>query len=329
MKTRKLGNKLEVSAIGLGVMGFSLSFPPFPSREEAIKFLREAKKRGITFFDTAEIYGPFENEEIVGEAFKDCRDEVIIATKFGFKYDGNKVVGIDSSRENILRAVEGCLKRLQTNYIDIFYQHRVDQNVPIEEVAQVMKELKEQGKIRYWGLSEASASTIRRAHKVFPVLVVQSEYSMFWREPEKKILPTLEELGIGFVPFSPLGKGFLTGSIKPGQVFEEGDFRNTIPRFNNPEYLEANMRLVEYVKEIAQQKNTTPAAIAIGWLLNQKDFIVPIPGTRNLQRLDQNISGVDVVFSQEELNEIKKHLDNIEILGHRYSDVHEKAIDKD
>ncbi|QBQ07758.1 aldo/keto reductase [Spiroplasma gladiatoris] len=329
MKKRMLANQLEVSEIGLGVMGFSLSFPPFPKKEEAIEFLKEAKNKGINFFDTAEIYGPFKNEEIVGEAFKDCRSEVIIATKFGFKYKNNEVVGLDSSRENILRAVEGSLKRLQTNYIDLLYQHRVDPNVPIEEVAMVMKELKEQGKIRYWGLSEASASTIRRAHKIFPLTAVQSEYSMFWREPEEKILPVLEELNIGFVPFSPLGKGFLTGTIKPDQIFGEGDFRNTIPRFNNPEYLKANMKLVDYVKTIAKQKNTSPASIALAWLLHQKDFIVPIPGTRKLDRLDENLSASDIKFSDSELKEIKKHLDQIEIVGHRYSEIHEKAIDKD
>ncbi|AOG60475.1 aldo/keto reductase [Spiroplasma helicoides] len=329
MKKRVLGKDLKVSEIGYGAMGLSFASPPFPTKKEAILFLKEAKKKGVTFFDTAEIYGPFKNEEIMGEAFKDCREEVVIATKFGFKYDGDKVIGLDSSRENILRAVEGSLKRLQTNYIDLLYQHRVDPSVPIEEVALVMKELKEQGKIRHWGLSEASATTIKKAHAVFPVTALQSEYSMFWREPEEKILPLLEELKIGFVPFSPLGRGFLTGTIKPGHVFEEGDFRNTIPRFNNPEFLKENMKLVDYLTDIAKQKNTTPAAIAIAWLLAQKDFIVPIPGTKNLDRLDQNLSGSNVTFTKEELQKIKEYLDRIEIMGHRYSEATEKAIDKD
>ncbi|ASZ09011.1 aldo/keto reductase [Mesoplasma chauliocola] len=329
MNTRKLGKTLEVSEIGLGCMGLSFSQPPFPPKEEAIKFLKEAYNQGVRFFDTAEIYGPDTNEEIVGEALKDVKDKVIIATKFGFKFDeSRRQIGLDSSREAILKALEGSLKRLQTDCIDLYYQHRVDPNVPIEEVAEVMKELIEQGKIKYWGLSEASANTIRRAHAVCPVTVLQSEYSMFWREAEEKIIPTLEELGIGFVTFSPLGRGFLTGSIKPGHVFPEGDFRNSIPRFNTPEYVQKNYELVEYIEALAAKKQTTPAAIAIGWLLAQKPWIVPIPGTKNLERLKENMSGAKVFFTKEELAEIKQRLDNIEILGHRYGEQTEKAVDK-
>ncbi|WP_026389600.1 aldo/keto reductase [[Acholeplasma] multilocale] len=328
MKTRILGKGLEVSEIGLGCMGLSMSFPPFPTREEAVKFLRDAHKQGVTFFDTAEVYGPFENEELLGEAFKDIRSEVVIATKFGFKFVDGKNVGVDSTKENILRAVEGSLKRLQTSYIDLFYQHRVDPNVPIEEVAIVMKELIETGKIKHWGLSEASASTIRRAHAICPMTAVQSEYSMFWREPETKIFDTLKELGIGLVPFSPLGKGFLTGTVKPGEMFGEGDFRNTIPRFNNPDYLAANMKLVEFVKELAVAKDTTPAAIAIGWVLAQGEWIVPIPGTKKIERVIENNSAANITFTKQELNDIKERLDHIEILGHRYSEANEKHIDK-
>lgn len=328
MKTRTLGKNLIVSEIGLGCMGLSFSFPPFPSKEEAITFLRAAYQKGVTFFDTAEIYGPFVNEEIVGEALKPFRDKVIIATKFGFKYEGDKVVGLDSSEANIRRAIEGSLKRLQTNYIDLFYQHRVDPNTPIETVAKVIKQLIAEGKVRHWGLSEASAKTIRKAHSICPVTALQSEYSMFWREPEQEIIPTLEELGIGFVPFSPLGKGFLTGTVKPGQLFGEGDYRNTIPRFNTPEYFKANMKLVDYVKELAIKKQSTPAAIAIAWILAQKPWFVPIPGTKKISRLEENLSAIKVEFTEKELIEIKKHLDTIKIVGHRYSDFAEKQIDK-
>lgn len=328
MKTRMLGKDLVVSEIGLGCMGLSFSFPPFPSKEEAIEFLRAAYERGVTFFDTAEIYGPFDNEEVVGEALKPFRDKVVIATKFGFKYDGREIIGLDSSEENIRHAIEGSLKRLQTNYIDLYYQHRVDPNFPIENVANVIKELIKEGKVRYWGLSEASVKTIRKAHSICPVTALQSEYSMFWREPEKEIIPVLEELGIGFVPFSPLGKGFLTGTVKPGQVFGAGDFRNSIPRFNTLEYFKANMKLVEYVKELATAKNSTPAAIAIAWILAQKPWFVPIPGTKRISRLEENLSASKVQFSKEELVEIKKHLDSIELVGHRYSEASEKQIDK-
>ena len=328
MKTRTLGKDLVVSEIGLGCMGLSFSFPPFPSKEEAIAFIRTAYDKGVRFFDTAEIYGPFVNEEVVGEALKPYRDQVVIATKFGFKYEGNEVVGLDSSEVNIRRAIEGSLKRLQTDYIDLFYQHRVDPNTPIETVAQVMQQLMDEGKIRHWGLSEASAKTIRKAHEVCPVTAVQSEYSMFWREPEQEIIPTLEELGIGFVPFSPLGKGFLTGTVKPGQVFGEGDYRNTIPRFNTPEYFEANMKLVDYVKELATKKQTTPAAIAIGWILAQKPWFVPIPGTKKVNRLEENLSAAKIEFTPQELTDIKEHLDGIKIVGNRYSEFAQKQIDR-
>lgn len=328
MKTRTLGKGLVVSEIGLGCMGLSFSFPPFPSKEEAIAFIRTAYDKGVRFFDTAEIYGPFVNEEVVGEALRPYRDQVVIATKFGFKYEGDQVIGLDSSEVNIRRALEGSLKRLQTDYIDLFYQHRVDPNTPIETVAKVMQQLMDEGKIRHWGLSEASAKTIRKAHEVCPVTAVQSEYSMFWREPEQEIIPTLEELGIGFVPFSPLGKGFLTGTVKPGQVFGESDYRNTIPRFNTPQYLEANMKLVDYVKELATKKQTTPAAIAIGWILAQKPWFVPIPGTKKVNRLEENLSAAEIEFTPQELTDIKEHLDGIKIVGNRYSDFAQKQIDR-
>ncbi|QHX36292.1 aldo/keto reductase [Spiroplasma sp. BIUS-1] len=329
MKKRILGKGLEVSEIGLGCMGLSFSFPPFPTREEAVSFIRQAYNKGVTFFDTAEVYGPFDNEEVLGEALEHVRDKVVIATKFGFSYtkDGKRD-GIDSSEENIRRAIEGSLKRLRTNYIDLYYQHRVDPNTPIEKVASIMKEFYEQGKIKHWGLSEASANTIRKAHAVFPVTALQSEYSLFWREPEKEIIPTLEELGIGFVPFSPLGKGFLTGQINVDTPLEPGDFRLSIPRFQNKEYLKENLKLVDFVKELASKKNTTPAAIAIGWVLAQKEWIVPIPGTKKIERLEENLSGAEVKFTQEELKEIKKRLDEIELIGDRYNEYYKSTIDK-
>ncbi|WP_338985175.1 aldo/keto reductase [Spiroplasma endosymbiont of Diplazon laetatorius] len=329
MKTRKLGKDLVVSEIGLGCMGLSFSFPPFPTREEAVAFVRKAYEMGVTFFDTAEVYGPFDNEEVIGEALEHVRDKVVIATKFGFSYtDDGKRDGVDSSEENIRRAIEGSLKRLRTNYIDLYYQHRVDPNTPIEKVAEIMKEFYEQGKIKHWGLSEASANTIRRAHSVFPVTALQSEYSLFWRDPEKEIIPTLEELGIGFVPFSPLGKGFLTGTINVDTPLEPGDFRLSVPRFQNKEYLKENLKLVEFVKELAVKKNTTPAAIAIGWVLAQKDWFVPIPGTKKIERLQENLTGAEVNFSPEELAEIREKLDQIEIIGDRYGAEATKMIDK-
>ncbi|WP_339034215.1 aldo/keto reductase [Spiroplasma endosymbiont of Cantharis rufa] len=329
MKTRKLGRDLIVSEIGLGCMGLSFSFPPFPTKQEAVNFIKKAYEKGVTFFDTAEVYGPFDNEEILGEALESIRDKVVIATKFGFSFneDGTRK-GTDSSEKNIRRAIEGSLKRLKTSYIDLFYQHRVDPNTPIEEVAEVMKQLHKEGKIKHWGLSEASANTIRRAHKIFPVTALQSEYSLFWRDPEKEIIPTLEELGIGFVSFSPLGRGFLTGSIDLNTKLEPGDFRLTMPRFQNREYLKENLKLVEFVKELAERKKTTAAAVAIGWVLAQKEWIVPIPGTKKLERLEENLTGADVKFTKEELNEIKKRLDKIELIGERYNEAANKTIDR-
>ncbi|AUM62293.1 aldo/keto reductase [Spiroplasma monobiae] len=329
MKTRKLGKDLVVSEIGLGCMGLSFSQPPFPTREEAVEFIRKAYEMGVTFFDTAEVYGPFDNEEILGEALEGVRDKVVIATKFGFSYtpDGKRD-GVDSSEGNIRRAIEGSLKRLRTNYIDLYYQHRVDPNVPIENVAKLMKEFYEQGKIKHWGLSEASANTIRKAHAIFPVTALQSEYSLFWRDPEKEIIPTLEELGIGFVPFSPLGKGFLTGTINPDTKLEPGDFRLSVPRFQNKEYLKENLKLVDFVKELAEKKNTTPAAIAIGWVLSQKEWFVPIPGTKKIDRLKENLTGAEVKFTDKELLEIQERLEKIEIVGDRYGADAMKMIDK-
>ncbi|WP_342258699.1 aldo/keto reductase [Spiroplasma endosymbiont of Dioctria linearis] len=329
MKTRKLGKDLIVSEIGLGCMGLSFSFPPFPTKQEAVNFIKKAYEKGVTFFDTAEIYGPFNNEEILGEALESIRDKVVIATKFGFSFneDGTKK-DIDSSEKNIRRAIEGSLKRLKTSYIDLFYQHRVDPNTPIEEVAEVMKQLHKEGKIKHWGLSEASANTIRRAHNIFPVTALQSEYSLFWRDPEKEIIPTLEELGIGFVPFSPLGRGFLTGNIDLNTKLEPGDFRLTMPRFQNREYLKENLKLVEFVKELAKRKKTTAAAVAIGWVLAQKEWIVPIPGTKKLERLEENLTGADVKFTKEELNEIKERLNKIELIGERYNEATNKTIDR-
>ncbi|ARU92315.1 Aldo-keto reductase [Spiroplasma clarkii] len=328
MKQRTLGKELQVSEIGLGCMGLSFSQPPFPTKEEAITFIREAYKKGVTFFDTAEIYGPFDNEEILGEAVKDFRDKVVIATKFGFKYEGREIKGLDSSPKTMREALEGSLKRLQTDYIDLYYQHRVDPKTPIEVVATEMKSVIASGKVKYWGLSEASPRTIRKAHQVCSLTALQSEYSMFWRDAEKEIIPTLEELQIGFVPFSPLGKGFLTGTVTPGHIFPEGDFRNTVPRFNNPEYLAENMKLVDYVKELAIKKSTTPVGVALGWILAQKPWFVRIPGTKKIEHLEKNLEAITVEFSPEELKEIQKHLDSIELLGNRYSEASEKQIDK-
>ncbi len=334
MKVRKLRN-LEVSSIGLGCMGFSQSYPPFIPKEEAIDVIRKAVESGVSFFDTAEVYGPFKNEELVGEALEPLRDNVVIATKFGFEIgsnddykDGFRPIGLSSKREHIIKAVEGSLKRLRTDHIDLYYQHRVDTETPIEEVAQTMAELMKQGKILSWGLSEASAKTIRKAHAVCPVTAVQSEYSMWWREPETNgVLDTLEELGIGFVPFSPLGKAVLTGRFGKDTKFESNDFRSTIPRFSKENW-EQNVALVDYVNELAKNKNVTPAQIALSWLLHQKPFIVPIPGTKKISRIQENISSENVMFTQKELSEIRTHLDSIKIIGHRYNDAQEKLIDK-
>jgi len=317
MEKRILGNNgLEVSALGLGCMGLSFGYGKATEKNEAIALIRAAFEKGVTFFDTAECYGPFINEEIVGEALEPFRKEVVIATKFGFQ-GGDSTKGLDSSPERIKAVVEASLKRLKTDYIDLFYQHRVDPNVPIEEVAETVKQLIKEGKVKHFGLSEAGAETIRRAHVIQPVAALQSEYSLFYREPEKEIIPVLEELGIGFVPFSPLGKGFLTGAINEDTKFESSDFRNIVPRFSE-ENRKANQTLVELVKSIAAQKNAAPSQIALAWLLAQKPWIVPIPGTTKLHRLEENIGGAAIHLSQEELNNINLALKNIEIVGARY-----------
>ena len=317
MQKRLLGNSgLEVSALGLGCMGLSFGYGKPTEKKEAIKLLRSAYEQGITFFDTAEAYGPFANEELLGEALAPFRREVVIATKFGFK-DGKPDLGMDSRPATIKTVAEAALKRLKTDYIDLFYQHRVDTNVPVEEVAETVKELIKEGKVRHFGLSEAGAETIRRAHVVQPVAALQSEYSMFFREPENEIIPALEELGIGFVPFSPLGKGFLTGTITKDTKFDKDDFRNIVPRFR-PENIAANKGLVDLVNTIAMNNNATPAQVALSWLLAQKPWIVPIPGTTKLHRLEENIGGANLLLSGDELNGINAALATIKISGERY-----------
>lgn len=317
MQKRILGNQgLEVSALGLGCMGLSFGYGIPTEKKEAVELIRTAFENGVTFFDTAECYGPFTNEELLGEALQPFRNEVVIATKFGFQ-DGDSTKGLDSSPARIRKVVEDSLKRLQTDYIDLFYQHRVDPNVPMEEVAGTVKELIAEGKVKHFGLSEASAETIRKAHAVQPVTALQSEYSLFYREPEKEIIPTLEELGIGFVPFSPLGKGFLTGAINGDTKFEATDFRNIVPRFSE-ENRKANQSLVNLVKTIATEKEATPAQIALAWLLAQKPFIAPIPGTTKISRLKENIGGASVELSAEDLDQIQESLSQIEIVGERY-----------
>jgi aryl-alcohol dehydrogenase-like predicted oxidoreductase len=326
MKTRTLGQNLEVSAIGLGCMGMSQSFPPIPDRNDSITVMRGAVERGITFFDTAQVYGPFHNEELVGEALERVRDQVVIATKFGFELSSGQSRGTDSRPETIRSSVDDSLRRLRTDRIDLLYQHRVDPNVPIEDVAGTVKELIEQGKVKHFGLSEAGVQTIRRAHAVQPVTALQSEYSLWWREPEDAILPTLEELGIGFVPFSPLGKGFLTGSIDKTTKFGEGDFRNTVPRFTDPAAREANLAFVELVKSIAERKGATPAQIALAWVLARRSWIVPIPGTTKLHRVDENIAAAEVELTTDDLREIDEALP--EAQGARYSEANEMMIDR-
>src|SRR6202050_985739 len=306
MQKRKLGkSNLEVSAIGLGCMGMSFSFTPLPDRKEMISLIHSAVERGITFFDTAEVYGPFTNEELVGEALAPFRKQVVIATKFGFKIDPatNKQAGLDSRPEHIKQVAEASLKRLKTNVIDLFYQHRVDPNVPIEDVAGAVKDLIQQGKVKHFGLSEAGVQTIRRAHKVQPVTALQSEYSLWWREPEAEVLPALEQLGIGFVPFSPLGRGFLTGKISEDTQFDKTDIRSSVPRFT-PENRKTNQALVALIGNFAQQKKATPAQIALAWLLAQKPWIVPIPGTTKLSRLEENIAAAAVELTADDLSGI-------------------------
>jgi len=317
MQKRLLGiSGLEVSAIGLGCMGMSHGYGPASDKKEMISLIHAAIDRGVTFFDTAEVYGPYVNEELVGEALAPFKGKVVIATKFGIKMVNGKQV-LDSKPEHIRQSVEGSLKRLKVEAIDLYYQHRVDPDVPIEEVAGVVKDLIQEGKVKHWGLSEAGVQTIRRAHAVQPLTAIQSEYSMMWRTPEEELLPTLEELGIGLVPFSPLGKGFLTGTIDKNATFVESDFRSIVPRFK-PENLEANQVLVELIKKIAAGKNATPAQIALAWVLAQKPWIVPIPGTRKLERLEENLGAVNVVLTPEELIDLNDALSKIEIAGDRY-----------
>lgn len=316
MKMRTLGQDLRVSAIGLGCMGMSQSFPPIPDPADMIPVLRGAVERGVTFFDTAQVYGPFTNEELVGEALEPVRDQVVIATKFGFDFGDNDRGGLDSRPATIRASVDDSLRRLRTDRIDLLYQHRVDRQVPIEDVAGTVKELIAEGKVRHFGLSEAGVQTIRRAHAVQPVTALQSEYSLWWREPEKEILPTLEELGIGFVPFSPLGVGFLTGTIDTTTTLDPKDFRSISPRFA-PDARAANMAMVDLVKRVAERKGATPAQIALAWLLAQKPWIVPIPGTKKLSRLEENLGAVNVSLTPDDLRDIEESASRIRVTGER------------
>ena len=328
MQKRKLGNSnLEVPAIGLGCMGMSFGYGPPADKQEMLSLIRLAVERGVTFFDTAEVYGPFTNEELVGEALAPFHGKVVIATKFGFKLDPNtgKQAGLDSRPEHIKEVAEASLQRLKVDAIDLFYQHRVDPDVPIEDVAAAVKDLIQQGKVKHFGLSEAGVQTIRRAHAVQPVTALQSEYSLFWREPEKEIMPTLEELGIGFVPFSPLGKGFLTGKIDENTTFDSADFRNVVPRFS-PEARKANQVIVDLLTLVATKKKVTPAQIALAWLLAQKPWIVPIPGTTKLHRLEENIGAAAVELSSAELQEINSAATNIQLQGARYPEHLQKMV---
>jgi aryl-alcohol dehydrogenase-like predicted oxidoreductase len=326
MDKRILGTDLEVSAIGLGCMGMSSSFPPFPERNEMVRLIRTAVERGLTLFDTAQIYGPYTNEELVGEALEPVRDQVVIATKFGFELSTGQPRGLDSRPDTIRKTVEESLQRLRTDRIDLLFQHRVDPDIPIEDVAGTVKELIGQGKVRHFGLSEAGVQTIRRAHAVQPVTALQSEYSLWWREPEQAILPLLEELGIGFVPFSPLGKGFLTGTIDENTQFASGDFRNTVPRFTDAKARRSNHAFVDLLTRIADRRDATPAQVALAWLLAQQPWIVPIPGTTKLHRLEENIAAADVEFTAEDLREIADA--QIQAQGGRYSEANEKMIDR-
>jgi len=331
MKKRKLGkSNLQVSAIGLGCMGLSFGLGPAVDTKEGISLIRAAVERGVTFFDTAEVYGPFTNEELVGEALAPFRNQVVIATKFGWAPnpdDGGKWTALNSRPERIREAVEGSLKRLRTDVIDLYYQHRVDPKVPIEDVAGAVKELIRQGKVKHFGLSEAGVETIRRANAVLPVTALQSEYSLWWREPEAEILPTLEELGIGFVPFSPLGKGFLTGKINEETKFDKNDFRNIVPRFT-PENRRANQAVVDLLSKIAERKQATPAQIALAWILSQKAWMVPIPGTTKLQRLEENIGAADIDLTPEDLRQIDSAATKIPVQGERYPETLQKLINR-
>jgi aryl-alcohol dehydrogenase-like predicted oxidoreductase len=329
MQKRKLGKgNLEVSAIGLGCMGLSFGYGPATDKNEAIALIRSAVEQGVTFFDTAETYGPFTNEELVGGALEPVRDNIVIATKFGFApgaEDSSRWSGLDSRPKHIKEVAEASLKRLRTDRIDLFYQHRVDPNVPIEDVAGAVNELIEEGKVKHFGLSEAGVQTIRRAHAVQPVAALQSEYSLWWRELEAEVIPTLEELGIGLVPFSPLGRGFLTGRIDPDTKFDSTDFRSTLPRFT-PEALQANQALIDLLGSIAKEKDATPAQIALGWLLAQKPWIIPIPGTTKVSRLTENIGAAEIEFTVDDLREIDEAASKIEIQGARYPENLQKMV---
>src|ERR1700720_1401351 len=326
MQKRRLGNSnLEVSALGLGCMGLSYGYGPATDKQQAISLIRTAIERGITFFDSAEAYGPFKNEELLGEALAPVRDQVVIATKFGFKFEGDKQSGTDSRPDHIKGGAEASLKRLKTNHIDLFYQHRVDPDVPIEDVAGAVKDLIQEGKVKRFGLSEAGVQTIRRAHAVHPVTALQSEYSLWWRKPEVEVLPALEELGIGFVPFSPLGKGFLTGKIDENTTFDSSDFRRLVPRFT-PEARKANQALVDLLRSIAERKKATPAQIALAWLLTQKPWIVPIPGTTKLHRLEENIGAVSIELTPDDLREIDTAASKITLQGARYPEYLQKMV---
>jgi aryl-alcohol dehydrogenase-like predicted oxidoreductase len=327
MKTRKLGSQgLEVSAVGLGCMGMSFGYGPAANKEDMIKLIRHAVEKGVSLFDTAEVYGPFVNEELIGEALAPFGQEVKIATKFGIKIEDGKQV-MDSHPDTIRKSIEGSLKRLKRDAIDLYYQHRVDVNVPMEDVAGTVKELIKEGKVKYFGVCEAGADAIRKAHAVQPLTALQSEYSLWWREPEAEILPTLEELGIGFVPFSPLGKGFLTGKITEDTVFGDKDVRGNFPRFQK-EAIEANQALIDLIGKIAKEKDATPAQIAIGWVLAQKPWIVPIPGTTKIHRLDENLGGVEVELTAADLKEIEDTAAQIKIVGDRYPAAAQKSINR-
>jgi aryl-alcohol dehydrogenase-like predicted oxidoreductase len=326
MQKRKLGkSNLEVSAIGLGCMGMSFGLGPAVDKQTGIDVIRGAVERGVTFFDTAEIYGPYTNEELVGEALQPFRKDVVIATKFGFKIENGKQAGLDSRPEHIKEVADASLKRLKTDVIDLFYQHRVDDKVPIEDVAGAVKDLIQQGKVKHFGLSEAGVKTIRKAHAVQPVTALQSEYSLWWREPEAEVIPTLEELGIGFVPFSPLGKGFLTGQISHDTKFDKSDFRNIVPRFSE-DNRKANQVVVDLLKQIAERKKATPAQIALAWLLAQKPWIVPIPGTTKLHRLEENVAAVNVELTPEDLRQIEEAASKIPVQGARYPEELQKLV---
>ncbi|HUN90174.1 MAG TPA: aldo/keto reductase [Terriglobales bacterium] len=328
MQKRKLGkSNLEVSAIGFGCMGLSFGFGPPVEKQHGISVIRKAVELGVTFFDTAEVYGPYANEELVGEALAPYKGKVAIATKFAFKFENGKNVGLDSRPEHIKEVAEASLKRLKVDAIDLFYQHRVDPNVPIEDVAGAVKDLIEQGKVKHFGLSEAGVQVIRRAHAVQPVTALQSEYSLWWREPEEAILPVLEELGIGFVPFSPLGKGFLTGAIKEDTKFAENDFRNSVPRFN-PENRKANHAIVDVVAQFAKEKNATPAQIALAWVLAQKPWMVPIPGTTKLHRLEENLGAASVTLTPGEIRQLSEATSRVEVQGARYPESAQKMINR-